>query len=238
MMMTAIEREPEYREPRNTARTRNHSASVKLEIPKTVAAVDSPLKHNGVCSARPRRKAPERRLQWESGSDSGSSSGSVRASRGSWGSWSSVEGEKDPSRARQRDPVQYNIYTSDRDCYPPPHCTFKTQSMNNLYVNPEPPALSQSFADIAAGLDRSSETGGAYMPEETWSAPSVPLTNGFRYNMPEPRSAYNQNSNSNPFTGFLWNNTVSQCSNPYSSYCPQITTGYQGMEITKTASVP
>ncbi|KAF7686899.1 hypothetical protein HF521_015292 [Silurus meridionalis] len=227
MMMTAIEREPEYREPRNTARTRNHSASVKLEIPKTVAAVDSPLKHNGVCSARPRRKAPERRLQWESGSDSGSSSGSVRASRGSWGSWSSVEGEKDPSRARQRDPVQYNIYTSDRDCYPPPHCTFKTQSMNNLYVNPEPPALSQSFADIAAGLDRSSETGGAYMPEETWSAPSVPLTNGFRYNMPEPRSAYNQNSNSNPFTGFLWNNTVSQCSNPYSSYCPQITTGYQ-----------
>lgn len=36
----------------------------------------------------------------ESGSDSGSSSGSVRASRGSWGSWSSassMEGDKDAS---------------------------------------------------------------------------------------------------------------------------------------------
>lgn len=47
-----------------------------------------------------------------------------------------------------------------------------------------------------------SDMGGAYMPEETWSAPSVPLTNGFRYNRPEPRSTYNQNSNSNPFTGY------------------------------------
>lgn len=36
----------------------------------------------------------------ESGSDSGSSSGSVRASRGSWGSWSSassMEGDRDPN---------------------------------------------------------------------------------------------------------------------------------------------
>lgn len=29
-------------------------------------------------------------------------------------------------------------------------------SMNNLYVNPETPALSPSFADVAAGVDRSS----------------------------------------------------------------------------------
>lgn len=42
-MMTEIEREPEYREPRNITRTRN----MKLEIPKTVAAVESPLKQNG-----------------------------------------------------------------------------------------------------------------------------------------------------------------------------------------------
>uniref|UniRef100_A0A7N8WSD5 Transmembrane 131 like n=1 Tax=Mastacembelus armatus TaxID=205130 RepID=A0A7N8WSD5_9TELE len=57
----------------------------------------------GVCPARPRRKyGTERRGggACESGSDSGSSSGSVRASRGSWGSWSSassMEGDKDPS---------------------------------------------------------------------------------------------------------------------------------------------
>ncbi|XP_060720169.1 transmembrane protein 131-like isoform X1 [Tachysurus vachellii] len=223
-MMMGIEREPEYRESRNIARTRNHLSSVKLDIPKAAATVESPIKQNGVCFARPRRKAPERRLQWESGSDSGSSSGSVRASRGSWGSWSSVEGEKDPSRARQRDPVQYNMYMTERDGYPPVKCTFKTQSMNNLHVNPETPALSSSFANMAAGVDRSSDSGGAYVPEETWSAPSVPLTNGFRYNMPEPRSTYNQssssNTRSNSFNGsFLWNNAASQCSNPY-SYCP------------------
>lgn len=47
MMMSEIEREPEYREPRNIARTRNHSASVKLEIPKPVAVAESPLKQNG-----------------------------------------------------------------------------------------------------------------------------------------------------------------------------------------------
>lgn len=47
MMVAEIEREPEYREPRNTARIRNHSASVKLEIPKAAAAVESPVKQNG-----------------------------------------------------------------------------------------------------------------------------------------------------------------------------------------------
>lgn len=47
MMMTELEREPEYREPRSIARTRNHSASTKLEIPKAAAAVESPHKQNG-----------------------------------------------------------------------------------------------------------------------------------------------------------------------------------------------
>lgn len=59
----------------------------------------------GVCLVRPRRKCVERRVACESGSDSGSSSGSVRASRGSWGSWSSassVEGDKDPDAPHHR----------------------------------------------------------------------------------------------------------------------------------------
>lgn len=47
MMMTEIEREPVYREPRNMARTRNHLAGMKLEIPKAAAAMESPLKQNG-----------------------------------------------------------------------------------------------------------------------------------------------------------------------------------------------
>lgn len=55
----------------------------------------------GQCSARSRRKCPTERRSGgvcESGSDSGSSTGSVRASRGSWGSWSSassIEGDRD-----------------------------------------------------------------------------------------------------------------------------------------------
>lgn len=48
----------------------------------------------------------------------------------------------------------------------------------------------------------SSDSGGAYLPDETWAAPSVPLTNGFRYNTSEPRGTYNQNSNPNPFTEY------------------------------------
>lgn len=47
MMIVAIERELEYREPRNIARTRTHSASMKLEIPRAVTVVESPLKQNG-----------------------------------------------------------------------------------------------------------------------------------------------------------------------------------------------
>lgn len=55
----------------------------------------------GVYPTRARRKCTAERRGGgvcESGSDSGSSSGSVRASRGSWGSWSStssVEGDRD-----------------------------------------------------------------------------------------------------------------------------------------------
>lgn len=45
-----------------------------------------------------------------------------------------------------------------------------------------------------------SDVNTAYVPEETWAAPSVPLTNGFRYSMPEPVNVANQNSS--PFTGY------------------------------------
>lgn len=79
----------------------------------------------------------------------------------------------------------------------------------------------------------SSDSGGAYMPEETWSAPSVPLTNGFRYNTSEPRDTYNQNSNSNPipFTEYGTHTSHTQlsyftvCLNGYINRCkdkPQV----------------
>ncbi|XP_052401201.1 transmembrane protein 131-like isoform X1 [Carassius gibelio] len=123
VMVTESEREFQ----RNAARTRN----TKPDLPKIGANPDSPLKHSGTCLSRPRRKCPERRLQWESGSDSSSSSGSVRASRGSWGSWSSassMEGEKDPHRHPcRRDNIQYNPYPKDRECYMNMNYNCKTQ---------------------------------------------------------------------------------------------------------------
>ncbi|KAI4901851.1 hypothetical protein NFI96_034598, partial [Prochilodus magdalenae] len=224
VMVTESEREAEGRETRNVAKIRNHSVSMKLDIPKAATTADNSLKQNGVCAGRVHRKVPERR-QWESGSDSGSSTGSMRASRGSWSSWSSassMEGEKDASRAhcnnsRKRETVQYSMYPTDRECYPSTNCTFKTQSMNNLYVkemcqSPETLAHSQtpSFADVAAGLDRTPDCSSAYVPDETWSAPSVPLTNGFRYSMPDPLNLVSQSSTPSPFSGsFPWNNSAS-----------------------------
>ena len=46
-MVTESEREAEGREARNAAKTRNHSVSMKLEIPKAAATADSSLKQNG-----------------------------------------------------------------------------------------------------------------------------------------------------------------------------------------------
>lgn len=224
-MVTESEREP----PRNVARNR----IPKPEQPKTGPNPDSPPKHSGTCLGRARRKCPERRLQWESGSDSSSSSGSVRASRGSWGSWSSassIEGEKDPNRhtSRKRDNIQYNPYPTDRECYLNMNYTFKTQSMNNLYVretcqSPEvcpAPSLTQSFADVAASVDKNHDIVSSNVIEETWSAPSVPLTNEFRYPFVP---GYNS---------FPWNNMNSQCTSqyPYSdqtNYMPPGNGNYQ-----------
>uniref|UniRef100_A0A4W4ETS7 Transmembrane 131 like n=2 Tax=Electrophorus electricus TaxID=8005 RepID=A0A4W4ETS7_ELEEL len=238
VIVTESERGPECREPHNMARTHNHTNTIKLETPKMAPVVDGPAKPNGMCLGRPRRKVPERRPQWESGSDSGSSSGSVRASRGSWGSWSSassMEGEKEPIRihgsstTRKRDAPQYSTYSTERDCFLHSRCTFKTQSPSAVCVTdvcqspetPAPSAVLASFTDVAASLDRTSDAATAYVPDETWSAHSVPLTNGFRYSMPEPINFVSQSSASSPFSGnFPWNNAASQCSNAY-SYCHQ-----------------
>uniref|UniRef100_A0A669BMI4 Transmembrane 131 like n=1 Tax=Oreochromis niloticus TaxID=8128 RepID=A0A669BMI4_ORENI len=124
-------------------RSRNRSTnSFKTEALKPVQTAESPLKQNGVCSARTRKKCtPEWRVGsvCESGSDSGSSSGSVRASRGSWGSCSStssMEGDKDASArthrsttsSRKRDSMQYSVYPKEVDSYQPINANYKTKS--------------------------------------------------------------------------------------------------------------
>ncbi|XP_051560942.1 transmembrane protein 131-like isoform X1 [Myxocyprinus asiaticus] len=242
VMVTESEREPECIDSRNAARICN----TKPEQPKIRPNPDSPLKHSSATSlCRPRRKCPERRLQWESGSDSSSSSGSVRASRGSWGSWSSassIEGEKDPNKhpSRKRDNIHYNPYPTDRECYLNMNCTYKTQSMNNLYVrepcrSPEgcpAPALPHSFADVAGGVDKNIDMVGSNVIEETWSAPSVPLTNEFRYNMTESLAFVPQSPSSGYNGSFPWNNMNRQCTsqypyNPQTKYLPPGNGNYQ-----------
>ncbi|XP_039657934.1 transmembrane protein 131-like isoform X2 [Perca fluviatilis] len=257
------EKEPDWKAgdrhvtgPRNRNRCCNGS---KLEAPKPGLSVESPIKQNGVCPARTRRKcATERRGGGvcESGSDSGSSSGSVRASRGSWGSWSSassMEGDKDPNArthayttsSRKRDSMQYSVYPVERDCYQTMNTNYKALSMNSLYrkdmtcQSPDPPASSfaPSFAAVAAGVDRNMDLTGQYLPEETWSAPSIPLTNEFRYNTTEALPYIPQPATTASYNGFTWSSANSQCNSPY-PYCEEsnyigngtFTSGFPGQE--------
>ncbi|XP_062373594.1 transmembrane protein 131-like [Sardina pilchardus] len=235
-VLSEREREPEHRDPRTAPRLRGHCSSVKPDLPKAGPSLDCSLKQNGLSLARPRRKCPERQPRWESGSDSssGSSSGSVRASRGSWGSWSStssMEGDRDANTrqhcanpARKRDNMQNNLHPADRESHQIINPSCKTQSMNCLYRKevcqmPEPappvPTFAPSFAAVAAGPDRSMDVASSYVPEETWSAPSVPLTNEFRYNMTESLPFVPQSPTPSPYNGFPWPGVNNQCNSTY-----------------------
>ncbi|XP_023149320.2 transmembrane protein 131-like isoform X3 [Amphiprion ocellaris] len=245
LAMPEREKEPDWKTGDHNisgTRSRNRCCNgTKLEALKPGQSAESPLKQNGVCPARIRRKcATERRLGGvcESGSDSGSSSGSVRASRGSWGSWSSassMEGDKDANvrthacttSSRKRDSMQYSVYLAERDCYQTIPANYKALSMNSLYhkdlcQSPDPTASSftPSFAAVAAGMDRNMDLTGQYQPEETWSAPSIPLTNEFRYNTTEALPYIPQPAASAPYNGFTWSNANSHCNNPY-TYCEE-----------------
>uniref|UniRef100_G3PX51 Transmembrane 131 like n=1 Tax=Gasterosteus aculeatus aculeatus TaxID=481459 RepID=G3PX51_GASAC len=140
----------------------------------------------GVCPVRPRRKCmTERRggAVCESGSDSGSSSGSVRASRGSWGSWSSassVEGDRDPNG--------------------------RTHACTNSSRKSKGHVCSASFRKNLAGH---------YLPEETWAAPSIPLTNQFRYNASEALPYAPQPATTASYNGFTWTSANTHCNGPY-----------------------
>ncbi|XP_061102427.1 transmembrane protein 131-like isoform X2 [Conger conger] len=228
-------RDQEWRENRTANRNRNRCSNGKPEVPKCAPNADSPVKQlqNGVCPSRPRRKGAGR-PQWESGSDSGSSSGSVRASRGSWGSWSSassLEGEKDPNTgarhhctgpARPRDNIQYSVHQGERDCYQTLNSNYKAQSTHTLYRKdpgtPDPAPTSSftpSFAAVAAGLERNNDITCTYLPEEAWSAPSVPLTNEFRYNTTESLPFAPQGPSSSSYNGFPWSSASSHCTSSY-----------------------
>ncbi|KAL1023493.1 hypothetical protein UPYG_G00041460 [Umbra pygmaea] len=127
--------------------------------------------------------------------------------------------------ARKRDSMQYSGYPSERDCYQKMKSTYKAQSMNIPYrkepcqspseTPTTPPSFPPSFAAVAASSDRGPpEMTGQYLPEETWSPPSVPLTNEFRYNTSEA-PPYVPQASVSPINGFPWNSTNSQCNSPY-----------------------
>nr|XP_015200139.1 PREDICTED: transmembrane protein 131-like isoform X3 [Lepisosteus oculatus] len=236
-------RDIEWRENRNPNRSRNRYSNGKQDGAKPGPVPESPVKQmqNGVCWANPRRKCQERRLLWESGSDSGSSSGSVRASRGSWGSWSSassLEGEKDHNGAKVHCPastkkmdLQPSVYMAERDCCQTLNSNFRTEryeDVHNLYPKelcqtPDSllaPNFNPTFADVAAGVERNMGMSSPYSAEEMWSAPSIPLTNEFRYNATESLSCIPHGSSHGFYNGFLWSNANTQCTFPY-PYCEQ-----------------
>lgn len=261
MVTPEREKESEWKNGNHTsaARSRNRTGS-KSEAPKSGPSAESPLKQNGMCPSQSRRRGPcdRRSGPCESGSDSGSSSGSVRASRGSWGSWSSassMEGDKEQSRthtcptsARKRESLQYSTYPSERE-YQTMHT--KAFSMNTLYTkdlcqSPEPPvpSFNPSFAAVAAGVDRNMDMCGQYVPEETWSAPSIPLTNEFRYNTTEALPYLPQPPDPRTYNRFTWNSANNHCS-PY-MYCEEsdyvgngtFPSGYPGQECPSAHSGP
>nr|XP_057922112.1 transmembrane protein 131-like isoform X2 [Doryrhamphus excisus] len=230
--------EPDWNaaERNNLAMSRNRNrccnAPAASEAPKPGQCADNPVRPNGVCPARSRRKyATDRRggAACESGSDSGGSSGSVRASRGSWGSWSSassVEGDKEGRHActtssRKRDPTQYSIYTAERDPYQS-NCKTLSSYHKDQCQSPDPAGSSfaPSFAAVAAGVERSTDLTAHYLPEETWSAPSVPLTNEFRYNTPEALPFIPQPASPRSYNGLVWRSANSPCPGPY-AYCEE-----------------
>ncbi|XP_048855708.1 transmembrane protein 131-like isoform X1 [Brienomyrus brachyistius] len=243
VVLSEKSRDLEWRDSRTAARARNHCGNGKLETLKSGPSSESLVKQlqNGARMTRSRRKGPQRRPQWESGSDSASSSGSVRASRGSWGSWSStssVEGEKDAVAkhhcnaaappTRKRDNVQH-MYYPERDCHQALNSGYKTLSTQSLHrrdpcQSPEPaptPSFSPSFAAVAAaGVERNADPAGPYLRDEKWAAPSVPLTNEFRYNTTESLSVVPQASTSGSYSCFPWGFPDNSCANPY-PYCEQ-----------------
>ncbi|XP_017264107.1 transmembrane protein 131-like isoform X2 [Kryptolebias marmoratus] len=234
------EKEPDWKtgdRSVNGNRSRNHCCNgFKADVLKPGQSAENPIKQNGACPTRSRRKvAAERRAGGvcESSSDSGSSSGSVRASRGSWGSWSSassMEGDKEHSArthtsstsSRKRDSMQFSVYPPERD-YQTMNNNYKASSTNSLYSeemcqspDPKPSSFVPSFANVAAGMDRNMDLTCQYVPEDTWSAPSIPLTNEFRYNTTEALPYIPQPAASGSYNGFTWTSANSHCNSPCS----------------------
>ncbi|MBN3295472.1 T131L protein, partial [Amia calva] len=256
-LLSEKSREPEWRDPRNPTRPRNRCSAAKADGPRAAPSSDIPGKHMynvsvshpfclgrapvSLCpgaAARARRRGPERRPLWESGSDSGSSSGSVPASRGSWGSWSSassLEGEREqqgtytytttPPKRRE---AQHSACPSERDCCQTDFSSLRTPSQYSLYrkepcqspLPPAAPCFTPSFADVAAGLERNTGVSGPYSAEEMWSTPSIPLTNDFRYNATESQPCVPPGSALCFYNGFPWSSANSQCTS-HPPYCDQ-----------------
>ncbi|KAG9347152.1 hypothetical protein JZ751_006079 [Albula glossodonta] len=231
IMLSEKTREMEWRESRNPNRSRNRCSNGKPDGSKLGSNHCSLTQvQNGMCQARPRRRGAERRPQWESGSDSGSSSGSVRASRGSWGSWSSassLEGEKDHSSRGTEDTLHVNLTLKCIEYAPQEYLTFCIV-MQNLFQKdpcqaPDPsptPGFTQSFAAVAAGAERTLGMACPYVTEETWSAPPVPLNSDLRHTVAQSMPLLPPGSPSGFYHSFPWNSANNKCLSSY-PYCEE-----------------
>ncbi|XP_045432745.1 transmembrane protein 131-like isoform X2 [Pipistrellus kuhlii] len=130
---------------------------------------------------KPGKKCAEKSCS-DSSSDCGSSSGSVRASRGSWGSWSSSssDGDKKPGGAPQHFlPASDSVSQND---FPPEtpislnlcHNICNPTDVNSLPQYAEPPCPS-----LPAGPAGAEEDKGLYPPGDLWPTQPVCVTSGF-----------------------------------------------------------
>ncbi|XP_057402809.1 transmembrane protein 131-like isoform X1 [Balaenoptera acutorostrata] len=131
---------------------------------------------------KPGKKRGEKSCS-DSSSDCGSSSGSVRASRGSWGSWSSAsssDGDKKPMLGPQHflppgDSVSQNDFPSEA----PISLNLSHNICNPTDVSSFPRHADAPCPSLPAGPAAVEEDKGLYPPGDLWPAQPVCVTSGF-----------------------------------------------------------
>ncbi|XP_036708555.1 transmembrane protein 131-like isoform X10 [Balaenoptera musculus] len=131
---------------------------------------------------KPGKKRGEKSCS-DSSSDCGSSSGSVRASRGSWGSWSSAsssDGDKKPTLGPQHflppgDSVSQNDFPSEA----PISLNLSHNICNPTDVSSFPRHADAPCPSLPAGPAAVEEDKGLYPPGDLWPAQPVCVTSGF-----------------------------------------------------------
>ncbi|XP_063116934.1 transmembrane protein 131-like isoform X2 [Cavia porcellus] len=172
-------------------------------------------------SPKPERKCADK-FCFDSSSDSGSSSGSVRASRGSWGSWSSSgssDGDRKPAGDAQlfllsRDSVSQNDFPSGT----PVSLNLSHHICNPTDVIHLPPYTEPSFPSLPAEPTGAEEEKGLYPPGDLWPPQPVCVTSSVSCTLENSVPGLVPESAPVPSSFIDWSTT---CEGQFPSvYCP------------------